>query len=928
MSFTAKPAPVRATFLPPFPAPLPERTLVIHYTDAGLLIVPKPHATKSRDQTSSGALWKWQDKPEQIKGKELTDLLAKQTSDTASIECFGLVGSLKLFKNSYLFVITKRDHVGDFLDPSKAVYCCSGVLAIPLAQTQAKDVIQAEAARVAKAGLASDTSGETGASSDEEDSDIDDVATPSVMRTGSFMAGGGSSTLRPADLATTTPSPSSSTQDGEKIGEHGTVTKDTPAELPETLQDQGPASVDAVPSVLSGNPAADEANRAELEDKLVKEAARYYARGEMYFTYSFDLTTPLQRKHEQFLASGVPATTSRPPFEEPRTTLPLWRRADARFWHNESMSKELIEADLHSLVLPMMQGYFQVANLPIAHDEAEGDATAQILIISRRSKERPGVRYQRRGVNDQGQVANFVETEQVFACRRIDEQAAEGSKTIFNLFSFVQIRGSPPVYWKQNAFTLKPPPVLDRSQEENERACAKHFELQTARYGPVTCINLAEQHGKEGEITEAYRSAAEKLIKKGAPIKYQPFDFHKECAGMKFENISKLIDMLKDTLAEMDCFWRAWGAIDKPGEVLSLQKGILRVNCMDCLDRTGVCQSAFGRYMIQQVQLERLGVVLRSPHSAHDLVFNDAWANNGDQISRIYANTRALKGDFTRTGKRNVFGMLNDATNSVYRTVYGATADYWRQTVISFVYGELSLHGLERYVDDLSTADPSTAIRMKTVRAAAIETCTGMALQEGETKLAGWTMWGPVEPNIVRSDKYEEKVVLLTATALYICSYDFSVEKLSEFSRILLGDIASLTKGAYVISPRDGAHPDQHWGVKVSYRNESVRLNNMSIDNAVGSTSSAAKEEDVTTAKKSFVALKAIADDFAGTLDEGETPSSSSSKVPVSNLSGMSSDDLTSKLLVDHIISLTVRECSSASGRDRTDLIKEESIQR
>jgi len=36
------------------------------------------------------------------------------------------------------------------------------------------------------------------------------------------------------------------------------------------------------------------------------------------------------------------------------------------------------------------------------------------------------------------------------------------------------------------------------------------------------------------------------------------------------------------------------------------------------------------------------------------------WANNADAISRLYAGTPALKGDFTRTGKRTKRGALDD----------------------------------------------------------------------------------------------------------------------------------------------------------------------------------------------------------------------------------------------------------------------------
>ena len=39
--------------------------------------------------------------------------------------------------------------------------------------------------------------------------------------------------------------------------------------------------------------------------------------------------------------------------------------------------------------------------------------------------------------------------------------------------------------------------------------------------------------------------------------------------------------------------------------------------------------------------------------------FNGIWANNGDVLSICYARTSALKGDFVRTGKRDLAGMVS-----------------------------------------------------------------------------------------------------------------------------------------------------------------------------------------------------------------------------------------------------------------------------
>lgn len=100
---------------------------------------------------------------------------------------------------------------------------------------------------------------------------------------------------------------------------------------------------------------------------------------------------------------------------EPNPTLPLWRRVDRQFWWNEWMSKPFVDAGVHPYVLPIMQGYYQIAKFtippdPLTHDE---EAEVDYIIVSRRSRDRAGLRYQRRGIDDDAHVANFVETETI-----------------------------------------------------------------------------------------------------------------------------------------------------------------------------------------------------------------------------------------------------------------------------------------------------------------------------------------------------------------------------------------------------------------------------------------------------------------------------------------------------------------------------------
>ena len=114
------------------------------------------------------------------------------------------------------------------------------------------------------------------------------------------------------------------------------------------------------------------------------------------------------------------------------------------------------------------------------------------------------------------------------------------------------------------------------------------------------------------------------------------------CRGMKFENVSLLTDTLGETL---DAFGETVGV---GGIVRQRQSGVLRTNCMDCLDRTNVVQSACGQRALEK-QLQKEGVTVDLRKDVTTAWFNTLWADNGDSISRQYANSAALKGDYTRT---------------------------------------------------------------------------------------------------------------------------------------------------------------------------------------------------------------------------------------------------------------------------------------
>lgn len=160
----------------------------------------------------------------------------------------------------------------------------------------------------------------------------------------------------------------------------------------------------------------------------------------------------------------------------------------------------------------------------------------QFTLISRRSRFRAGTRYFTRGIDVEGHVGNYNETEQIVVTEN-------NSKT-----AFVQTRGSIPLFWAEvNNLKYKPDmQVMDRP--ETVQALKTHLEEQVALYGSQSLVNLVNSKGHEQQVKEGYE---EKVAKAAVPlVQYHHFDFHHECRHMRWDRISVLIDRLEPELLE------------------------------------------------------------------------------------------------------------------------------------------------------------------------------------------------------------------------------------------------------------------------------------------------------------------------------------------------------------------------------------------
>lgn len=820
----------------------------------------------------------------------------------------GLVGILKLFHDSYLILISSQSVSGSFKAfQNKKIYTINHVLALPLNYNKATSILKDHLKRRSPVDFASppstinrnlsvDLHSESDESSDPEtstpsppeaDEDPPAVAIDSLAKNIILPSPGRKISLgrlfwKPKANRT---SPSGSSQALKE--DLSTVSEPDPtsASIPVTLS----PSPDPVPNTLISvaspsqedsrheSKTHDSAARLTLDLKIMKELCAELSHGGMYYALDWDLTHRSQDQSKSTSTQDVtytatPSSSTPGDLNEkitPPPTQHLYQKADHRFWWNKHLINPFIQAGLDSLIYVIIQGYVESTTIylpiptqsltskPFNSSDLQTEAVdlhpIEFGLISRRSIERHGLRYQRRGVDLNGSTANFVETEFLMSSDAMNVN--KGKEKEEQVWSFVQIRGSIPLFWNQTPWALKPPPVLEGTETENLDALRKHFITQTNRYGEILVVCLAEKTGNEGKLVNEYERQVELLNSQStgdllkSNIKYLGWDFHKECKGMHYEKISNLMDESLDDLLKQ-------GYFSSNGK---LQTGVIRTSCIDCLDRTNVVQAAFSKQILNQFIIH-LGLPSHPSDSPHldggmDVSFNEMWANNGDKISKQYAGTSALKGDFVRTGKRDWRGIVNDATNSVARMWLNSMTDFFKQTVLDYALG-VNHATFSQFQDSLNATDPGQLLRLSKVRSIAIDTASQYVLPEGESKISGWSLLTPLQPNTKQcSEGLIERVVLLSNRAIYVVNYDYGLQKVEEFTRIELDDIIKIQRGVYITSCLEGSEKDEkeNYGFVIYYDMMGMK------SNPIGSgTESKSLDEVEGTIVERMVAFKVI----------------------------------------------------------------------
>lgn len=422
----------------------------------------------------------------------------------------------------------------------------------------------------------------------------------------------------------------------------------------------------------------------EKDKKYIDMFQNFFQRNCFYFSNEYDLTSSFEKCAKNDFSD-------------------ISRYYDSRFFYNEIHMQEFILNDkLATWVQPFICGLLEWKNSSL------NGKTLSFILISRRDKNRAGMRFMSRGSDLEGNCTNFAETEQILV---IHEEIG------LRIYSYLQTRGSIPVIWKQTP-SLKWAPKLqiEANNQKVKKAFICHMNKIKEIYGKNLLINLIDKKGSQYSIGKIFTELFNGTQNDG-DMSYVWFDFHHECRKMQWHNLSKLMDLINKELKEYKftrCLVKNLDDDEKNKiyEINQEQEGVIRTNCMDCLDRTNVVQSVIARgvllnqlynvnYFINYFEIFLIffqANLYQKPNGnpfeelPGDLeeTFRDFWTKNADRMSILYSGTGALKTDFTRTGKRSFPGKLEDGRRALLRYVLNNFCDTYNQNSLDFLLGKVS----------------------------------------------------------------------------------------------------------------------------------------------------------------------------------------------------------------------------------------------
>ena len=437
---------------------------------------------------------------------------------------------------------------------------------------------------------------------------------------------------------------------------------------------------------------------------------------EMYFSYNYNMTKTLQRNFIENFKSELSNTYENNFYidNNQKNGLDLKKITNDYFLWNFYHINEFFSCVKNELwFVYFIYGYFEQIETIIY------GLRFLVTVIARRNRNYAGTRYLKRGINNDGNVANDVETEQIL------EEVSTICSEKPSITSYVHIRGSVPIFWHQDQTSILPKPDIKLNFSDIKfDATKRHFFMLYKRYGmpSVVCNLMKKKEKKQQEtlLSEWYLKSIhyinntdlkEELLKNSnmKKIEYYHYDlktlrkdkgFYKNYVGEACKQISK---------TNMFCFIPY--VLANNTYLLSLQNGVIRSNCVDCLDRTNVYQQIIGTAVVV-IQLRFFGVDSKEPENENDEIYGvltEIYKNMGNVLSNQYAGSEAhkqtIKDDRGKITK--LFGKFPEMFNTFKRYFNNTYNDASKQCRINLFLGK---YQMKEYMPDIWEIENDTEL--------------------------------------------------------------------------------------------------------------------------------------------------------------------------------------------------------------------------
>ncbi|KAL2856917.1 SacI domain protein [Aspergillus pseudodeflectus] len=415
-----------------------------------------------------------------------------------------------------------------------------------------------------------------------------------------------------------------------------------------------------------------------------------------YFSYSYDVTHTLQHninRDRKLHQDGLPRELL-----QDYNTMFIWN-------HHLLAPAIMTLRNPYQWCLPIIHGYVNQAKMAVY------DRFVYITIIARRSRFFAGARFLKRGANDLGYVANDVETEQIVAEMTTTSFHSAGPDLYSNPLytSYVQHRGSIPLYWTQENSGVSPKPDIELNLVDPfYSAAALHFDNLFERYGaPIYILNLIksrERTPRESKLLKEYTNAIQYLnqfLPEDKKLIYKPWDMSRAAKSRDQDVIGILEDIAGEIIPKTGFFKNAHDV--ESG--LRVQNGIARTNCIDCLDRTNAAQFVIGKRALGY-QLHALGIIEGTTVEYDtDIInmFTEMWHDHGDNIAIQYGGSHLVNTMATYRKINQWSSHSRDMVESFKRYYNNSFLDAQRQEAYNLFLGNYIFSQGQPMLWDLST---------------------------------------------------------------------------------------------------------------------------------------------------------------------------------------------------------------------------------